>query len=149
MEKKVRVVVEKFFPYRENLALWSVLYVQIGAECFPGDSWTDATSSVLSMWLYALNRFLLNNTNLVTLPFMDGNYEVQLGKCPYGVTLLRCVNGDAVILETPIDVHYFVRQLLAAVGKIEKQYEAYVATSQVFELSTLAQKLRDTFSEMG
>ena len=147
MDKKVRIVVEEFALYRENRAIWSIIYVQMGAECFPCDSWTDATSSVLSMWLCSLNRFLFSNIDSVILPFMDGNYELQLAKCQNGGTLLRCTNGDVVTLEKEIDVLYFARQLLAAVGKIEKQYEAHANTPQVFELSTLAQKLRNTLSK--
>ena len=36
-------------------------------------------------------------------------------------------------MEQEIDVLYFARQLLAAVGKIEKQYEAYIDTPQIRE----------------
>lgn len=147
MDEKVRIVVEDFSPYRENSAIWSIIYVQIGEECFPCDSWSDATSSVLSMWLSSLNRFLVHSIDAVILPFMDGNYELQLAQCPCGGTLLRCANGDVVTLEKQIDVLYFARQLIAAVGKIEKQYAEYASTQQVSELSTLAQKLRKTQSK--
>lgn len=147
MSEKVRIVIDSFDPYRENFALWSRLYVEIGEDCFPCASWTDATSSVLSMWLHSINRYLLGNTDTVTLPFMDGDYAMQLEALPNGEALLRCTNGDAVTTEQEIDVLYFARQLLAAVGKIEKQYEAHTDTPQIRELLSLANNLRNTINK--
>ncbi len=146
--QKMQVIVEQCEPYRERYALWSVLYVKIDETCFPYESWLDATSAVLCIWLENMNKLLSGLRESVSLPFMDDDYSFSLTRSAHNCAVVRCYGPKNItVLEQEIDIFYFGRQLLSAVGKIEKYYVANLNTPQLKELSNLADKFRVTLKE--
>lgn len=144
MRERLKIVIDQIEPYRDRYALWSMLFIQIGEICFPAKNWRDATSSVLAIWLANGNALLSGTAESALLPFMDGDYALLLkGSC------VQCLGPrGTVILTQEIDLRYFCRQLLSAVGKIKKQYSDHTDAPQIRELTTLANKLSKTFAKM-
>lgn len=150
MDCKMQVIIEQFEPYHERCPLWSILFVKIDEVCFPGKHWRDATSSVLSIWLDNIDKLLSGMTKSVYLPFMDGDYSLELTWQSQNQASVRFRGSNNIImLEQEIDLQYFGRQILSAVGKMKKEYAAHLETYQLRELSKLAEKLRVTLKNVA
>lgn len=142
--EKMRLIVQNFEEYRERFALWSELWVETDALSFPCPNWTDATTSVLEMWLTGMAGLLNGSASIATLHFMDGDYCIHLEK-QSGSAAKATLTGpkDEMVAELTVDLLYFARQLLAAVGKLTQHYPGAPQLQSVLQA---AQTLRQAMN---
>lgn len=140
---KMKLIVENFEEPLSPFPIWSVVYVQVGNVSFPCQQWYDATTSILVMWINIISKLIAGVENEVTLNFMDGDYSIRLeshdGK--QAVASFQEPDPQKVTHHT-IDLIYFGRQLLAAVGKLKEHTSAFSECRAVQEVIAEAEVLR-------
>lgn len=139
---KMRLVVDNFDSFVESYSLFSTFYVTSGDFSFPAKGWTDLTSSVLDMWLDAFSCFLLGHYKHILLHFMDGDYQIELHWINKNTATAHFIKCNTALIQTDIDLQYFARQLLAAVGKISREFALYTDKPQIASLIEKAAKLK-------
>ena len=141
---KMKLIVRDFEDYCEQFPLWSTIYLQMGEWCYPCDNWTDSTSAILEMWINSV-IMMMGAINSVTLYFMDGAYAVKLVKQSTSVAEASFLNSNGEVLCTEsIDLFYFIRQLLAAVGRMSYHYRDHRDAPQIQCVLRAAEHLRNT-----
>lgn len=113
--EKMQIIVSDFDSYKPPFSLWSIFYVQCGEACFPEHEHWDLTTTLLEMWLDNMCGLLFGVSTQCTLPFMNGDYSIQLILSGiHSVKVIWMKNKKAKGVFDEIDLLYFVRQLLSA-----------------------------------
>lgn len=139
---RLRVIVDRFEDSNGQYAIWSILCVSVENRYFPDKEWYDATSSVLTMWLGQVRLLLQGSSSKETLYFMDGDYSLLLQTANQRVAKLCWVAGESVVFCGEVDLLYFARQLLAAVGKMQQHFWNKKEIQPIQEISQEADQLR-------
>lgn len=144
--EKIRIVIDEGTLELTSLRQVSgVIYVQLLEHPFPSQGWHDLCASVLSMWLFSMNRYLLGLDETVTLYFMDGDYALKLIHQGNQQTIVRFMEpNDVCFMESKIDISYFAGQMLAASEKIMDHFPQYRDIRNIREIAERADALRDT-----
>ena len=141
--EKMQIVVRDFEELKELFPAWSVVYVRIKDTAFPSEQWTDATSSVLVMWMNAAYRMVCGITNEILLPFMDGEYSIKMVLFSEEVALVSCIAPNNIsVINTQVGLKYFCRQMIAAASKLTRHYSNSIQSEQILEVCATAEKLR-------
>ena len=78
---------------------------------------------------------------------MDGDYRIELTLTGSKEALATCLNPkNEVVISDTIDLLHFARQLLAAIGKIQKQYFNYSNSRTLQNLTYEAAALRKSIN---
>ena len=139
---KLQVIVDRFEDSNGPSAIWSILCVSIGNRHFPDKAWYDATSSVLTMWLSQAKLLVQGSSLEETLYFMDGDYRLLLRTANQRAAKLCWIAGKSVVFCGEVDLLYFARQLLAAVGKMQQHFRDKKELQPIQEISQAADQLR-------
>lgn len=144
--EKVRIVVDEGTLKLTSLRQVSgVIYVQLLERPFPREGWHDLCASVLSMWLFSMNRYLLGLDETATLYFMDGDYALKLIHRSNQQSIMSFMEpNDVCVMESEIDVPCFAEQMLAASEKIMDHFPQYRDIRNIREIAERADALRDT-----
>lgn len=144
--EKVRIVVDEGTLKLTSLGQVSgVIYVQMSERSFPSQGWHDLCASILSMWLFSMNRYLLGLDETATLYFMDGDYALKLIHQSNQQTIVRFMEpNDVCCMESEIDIPYFAKQMLAASVKIVNHFPQHRDIRNIREIAERADALRDT-----
>lgn len=127
-----------------------VIYVQLSERSFPSLRWYDLCASVLSMWLFTINRHLLGREDVATLYFMDGDYSLKLIRQNNRQSLMRFMEPNEVcVVESEIDIRYFARQMLAATAKIMDHFPQHRNCPNIREIAELSDVLRGTLRKIS
>ena len=104
--EKVRIVVDEGTLKLTSLGqVLGVIYVQMSERSFPSQGWHDLCASILSMWLFSMNRYLLGLDETATLYFMDGDYALKLIHQSNQQTIVRFMEpNDVCCMESEIDI---------------------------------------------
>ena len=141
--KKMKLVVEHLEEPSGLLPIWSVVYVQVENVSFPSQHWYDATTSILVMWINSVSRLIARAESEATLNFMDGDYSIKLESHDGKQATASFQEPDKKIAtHITIDLLYFGRQLLAAVGKLKEHTSAYLECRAVQEVIAESEYLR-------
>lgn len=144
--EKVRIVIDEGTLELTSLRQVSgVIYVQLSERSFPSQGWHDLCASVLSMWLFSMNRYLLGLDETATLYFMDGDYALKLIHQGNQQTIVRFMEpNDVCAMKSEIDILYFAGQMLAASAKIMDHFPQNQQIRNIREIAEQADALRDT-----
>lgn len=144
--EKVRIVIDEGTLELTSLRQVSgVIYVQLSERSFPSQGWHDLCASVLSMWLFSMNRYLLGLDETAALYFMDGDYALKLIHQGNQQTIVRFMEpNDVCFMESKIDISYFAGQMLAASAKIMNHFPQNQQIRNIREIAERADALRDT-----
>ena len=141
--EKMQLVVLDFYEYRETFPLWSIVFVKVNDQCFPDSEWWDATSDLLEMWITNVCGLLCGSREMCTLDFLDGDYSIKLTVEEAPGALVECLNPQGkIVLTERIDLFYFARQILAAVGKLTSHYSNNLNARNIQCLIREADRLR-------
>lgn len=145
--EKMQLVVCNFEEYREKFSPWSIIYITLNKQAFPDNLWWDVSSSILEMWARNLNLLVSKREKHCVLYFMDGDYRIELTLTGSKEALATCLNPkNEVVISDTIDLLHFARQLLAAIGKIQKQYFNYSNSRTLQNLTYEAAALRKSIN---
>ena len=144
--EKIRIVIDEGTLELTSLRQVSgVIYVQLLEHPFPSQGWHDLCASVLSMWLFSMNRYLLGLDETVTLYFMDGDYALKLIHQGNQQTIVRFMEPNGVcVMKSKIDISYFAGQMLVASAKIMDHFPQNQQIRNIREIAEQADALRDT-----
>ncbi len=144
--EKIRIVIDEGTLELTSLRQVSgVIYVQLLEHPFPSQGWHDLCASVLSMWLFSMNRYLLGLDETVTLYFMDGDYALKLIHQGNQQTIVRFMEPNGVcVMKREIDISYFAGQMLVASAKIMDHFPQNQQIRNIREIAEQADALRDT-----
>ena len=144
--EKIRIVIDEGTLELTSLRQVSgVIYVQLSERSFPSQGWHDLCASVLSMWLFSMNRYLLGLDETATLYFMDGDYTLKLIHQGNQQTIVRFMKpNDVCVMESKIDISYFAGQMLVASAKIMDHFPQNQQIRNIREIAEQADALRDT-----
>ena len=143
MNNRIRIVLDDIETCQSKFPLWSILYVQVEDISFPDQQWFDATTSVLSLWFPRIASLLVGSTDWVQLPFMDGDYSIELKLLKPGCVFAQFVRPKhQIVWEGEADLRYFAKQLLSAEGKMRVFFADKQNNPQIEELDILAEFLR-------
>ena len=142
---KLRLTVCEFDSLSSTFPLWSKIYVTLDDIDFPSEHWYDATSSILEMWIHQVNSLICGSQRHAKLFFMDGDYYIDILAHNRICATIQCVNpGGIPIIYENIDLIYFGRQLLAAVGNIIKCFPRHDGSARMQALQSATKLLKET-----
>lgn len=146
--EKMKLIVENFEESLSPFPIWSVVYVEIENVSFPCQQWYDATTSILATWINALSKLVAGAENEVILNFMDGDYAIRLESTD-ARQAVACFEepGSDIVSHNTIDLLYFCRQLLAAVGRLREHISVFPEHRAVQEVIAEAEILRTIIKE--
>ena len=142
---KIELLVSDFEEFNDAFALWSIIYIRIGNQCFPDNRWWDATSTILEMWISNVELLIKRTKESVELDFMDGDYAINLTCTSKNNIDVECVTpqGD-IVLHTTTDLLYFSKQLLGAVERVKEYYSESLDTPSLKSLLAASKELEIT-----
>lgn len=139
----MKLIVESFDDSSSPFPIWSVVYVQVEDISFPCQQWYDATTSILVMWINAVSKLIAGTESEVILNFMDGDYSIRLVTNDGKRAAAFFYGPDSqIVSHNTIDLRYFGRQILSAVGKLRKHTSTLSEHRAVQEVITEAEVLR-------
>lgn len=145
--EKMRLIVRDFEEADGLLPIWSTIYVELNKIAFPSETWTDATSSILTIWIYAVCRLFSRSTDEIILPFMDGDYAIEIRRLSGEEAYVSCIApNNNLFAFGKIGLLHFGRQLLSATSKLAMHYADRHQRNQIVEVCTAAEKLREILS---
>lgn len=141
--EKMQIVVNDFEKLKAPYPIWSVVYVRTKDMAFPSERWTDATSSILVIWMNAACRLACGIANEIQLPFMDGDYFIKVEKIRNEVAFASCIApNNNIEIYTQIDLMYFYRQMISAASKLKRHYPDHMQSYHILEVCAAADQLR-------
>jgi len=94
------------------------IWMEAGAESFPGTGWTDFPVVILGFWLTNIQPVAEQTAKNCRLPFMDGPYSGVVEASSTNVwTLMFLERGpqrENILFTTKIDAGVFLEQIVAA-----------------------------------
>lgn len=141
--EKMKLIVGNFEHTSSPIPIWSEIYVQMEDIAFPCQQWYDATTSILTMWINAVSKLMTGVEHSITLDFMDGDYFIRLEMYDNKQTVASFYGPNSqLVLHNTIDLLYWGRQLLSAVGKVVELFGVSSKHRAVQEVITTAEVLR-------
>ena len=122
MVKIVTEYADKYYLSTKHNEVFTTFYLDVDGYCFPNDSWSDFTCTVLQWWIKELVnlRYMENHTS--KLFFMDGSYRMDVSKDDNMTLTINCINsyGFNETVESTIICGYveFLQALLQATQDI-------------------------------
>jgi hypothetical protein len=119
----VKIVVKyhpiPFLPPETDTNAFTVIYVETDEFCFPSNTWSDFTYTILQWWVTCMIDLKSRANATKELYFMDGDYRLDVYKDDKMGLVLKCINarGAREVVEASIECSYveFMHALLRAV----------------------------------
>lgn len=145
--EKMQLIVRDFEKRCDSIEPWSVIYVDINNTSFPSNQWWDCSLSIIAVWANNLQRLLYGSISHCTLYFMDGDYSINLSSIEPGKVVASFLDSDQrVSIQETINLVYFARQLLAAIGKIKDHYSCNIDLNVIQNLLSTAKNLKEAIT---
>lgn len=141
--EKMQIVVSDFEKLNAQYPIWSIICLKFKDRSFPSEKWTDATSSILVIWINAILPLIYGAKNEVQLSFLDGDYSIRIKSYNEKEVFISCIDPNhQTVLHAQIGLKYFCRQMLSATSKLAQHFSDHMQSQQVFEVCAAAEKLR-------